>query len=96
MPPWAAWWRGRDTIAGFAASAAEACADMRWTLTHANGQTAMAYYRLEEATGRWLPLALDVLTFEGDRISEITAFVTPDFFPRFGLPTELPPLRSST
>jgi RNA polymerase sigma-70 factor, ECF subfamily len=90
MPPWAAWWRGRDTIAGFAASAAESLADIRWTLVRANGQTAIACYHPEEGTGRWVPLALDVLTFEGDRISEITAFLTPNFFSRFGLPAELP------
>ena len=96
MPPWADWWRGRDTIAGFAATAAEACGDMRLILMRANGQAAVAAYSLEEATGRWLPLAMDVLTFEGERISEITAFITPNFFPRFGLPTELAPLPSST
>ena len=32
--------------------------------------------------------AIDVLTFDGARISEITAFVTPEIFPRFGLPPE--------
>jgi RNA polymerase sigma-70 factor, ECF subfamily len=62
-------------------------------LARANGQTAIAYYQLGEETGRWAPVALDVLTFDGDRISEITAFVTPKVFPRFGLPAELAPVR---
>jgi RNA polymerase sigma-70 factor, ECF subfamily len=93
MPPWTEWWRGRDTIAGFAVDAAEFCAVARWTLARANGQTAIAYYQLGEETGRWAPVALDVLTFDGDRISEITAFVTPKVFPRFGLPAELAPVR---
>ena len=30
-------------------------------------------------------------TFEGELIKEITAFVTPEIFPRFGLPAALPP-----
>jgi hypothetical protein len=32
---------------------------------------------------------LDVLTLEGSRIKEITGFVMPEIFPRFGLPLEL-------
>jgi len=33
--------------------------------------------------------ALDVLTFDGESIAEITAFISPDCFARFGLPDEL-------
>ena len=40
-------------------------------------------------TGRYEPAALDVITFEGSLIKDITAFVTPEMFPRFGLPAEL-------
>jgi RNA polymerase sigma-70 factor (ECF subfamily) len=89
MPPWAAWWRGRETIAGFAPSAAEFCAESRTVPTRANGQPAVAYYHRDAETGRYLPAAIDVLTLEGSRIKEITAFVLPELFPRFGLPTEL-------
>jgi hypothetical protein len=32
---------------------------------------------------------MDVLTFDGELIKEITAFVTPEIFPGFGLPMEL-------
>jgi RNA polymerase sigma-70 factor (ECF subfamily) len=91
MPPWASWWRGRDTIAGFAKAAAEFCAGSRAVPTHANGQVAIAYYHLDADTGRCLPAAIDVLAFEGALIKEITAFVTPGIFPRFGLPPELAP-----
>ena len=34
-------------------------------------------------------LAIDVLTFEGPLIKEITAFISPEMFPRFGLPSVL-------
>jgi RNA polymerase sigma-70 factor (ECF subfamily) len=89
MPPWASWWRGRKTIAGFAATAVEVCAEARPVLTRANGQPAIAYYSLDGETGRFLATALDVISFEGARIKEITAFVMPEIFPRFGLGPEL-------
>jgi RNA polymerase sigma-70 factor (ECF subfamily) len=90
MPPWPSWWQGRETIAGFAKEAVEYCPESRSTPTRANGQVALAYYQLDGETGRFTPAALDVLTFSGTEIVEITAFVTPEIFPRFGLPEELP------
>jgi RNA polymerase sigma-70 factor (ECF subfamily) len=89
MPPWAAWWRGRETIAGFAKAALETCAESRPTITRANGQVALAYYHHEQERGRYLPTALDVISFDGPLISDVTAFVMPSLFPRFGLPAEL-------
>jgi RNA polymerase sigma-70 factor, ECF subfamily len=91
MPPWPSWWRGRDTIAGFAETAVKTCPDTRSVPTHANGQVALAHYGLDEQTGRYLASAIDVFTLEGDVIKEITAFVNPDVFPHFGLPNELNP-----
>jgi RNA polymerase sigma-70 factor, ECF subfamily len=89
MPPWASWWRGRETIAGFAKTAKEFCAEARTLSTRANGQPAVAYYHLDAESGRYLPAALDVMTLEGAWIKEITAFVAPDLFAPFGLPPEL-------
>jgi RNA polymerase sigma-70 factor, ECF subfamily len=91
MPPWSSWWRGRETIAGFAKTAAEFCAESRTVPTRANGQPAVAYYHLDAETGRYLPAAIDVVSLEGALIKEITAFVIPEIFPRFGLPAELSP-----
>jgi RNA polymerase sigma-70 factor (ECF subfamily) len=89
MPPWPSWWRGGETIAGFAKEAAEFCAKSRAVYTRANGQPAVAYFHLDDKTGRYAPAAIDVITLEGERIKEITAFVTPGIFPSFGLPAEL-------
>ena len=89
MPPWASWWRGRETIGGFAETAAQVCAESRTVPTRANGQPAVAYYHLDAETGRYLAAALDVVTLEGALIKEITAFVSPEVFSRFGLPGEL-------
>jgi RNA polymerase sigma-70 factor, ECF subfamily len=78
MPPWAAWWRGRETIAAFAKEAAEFCAEARAIRPiRANGQVAVAYYHLDKETGRYSAAAIDVLTLDGALISDITAFVTP-------------------
>jgi RNA polymerase sigma-70 factor (ECF subfamily) len=91
MPPWAAWWRGREILAGFAKTHVEYCAQARATFTRANGQAALAYYLWHEETGRFKAAVLGVLTFEDGRIKEITAFMTPEVFPRFGLPAGLEP-----
>jgi RNA polymerase sigma-70 factor, ECF subfamily len=89
MPPWSMWWRGRDTIAGFAPEAKDICARARALPIRVNGQPAVACYGEDAQTGRHLPLAIDVLTLEGALIKQITAFVTPEIFPRLGLPAEL-------
>jgi RNA polymerase sigma-70 factor (ECF subfamily) len=89
MPPWASWWRGREEIAGFAKTAVEVCAEARSVPTRANGQPALAYYHWNTETGRFAASAIDVLTLDGPRIKEITAFVMPDVFSHFGLPSEL-------
>ena len=89
MPPMATWYRGRDAVAWFLRGWPLA-AGSRWRLlpVGANGQLAFGHYIWNEATGRHLPHGINVLTLRGTRISEITAFLTPDAFGRFGLPAE--------
>jgi RNA polymerase sigma-70 factor (ECF subfamily) len=89
MPPWASWWRGRETIAAFVEDAAEICATSLGVPVSANGQPAVAYYALDAETGRYRASALDVLTFDGESVAGITAFVTPGCFASFGLADEL-------
>ena len=36
-----------------------------------------------------MPHGINVLTLRGERIAEMTAFLTPEAFARFGLPDEL-------
>jgi RNA polymerase sigma-70 factor, ECF subfamily len=91
MPPWAIWWRGREAIAGFAPTAMETCRKSRTVPTRANAQPTLAYYGLNPETGRYEASAINVFTLEGERIRELTSFVTPEVFPAFGLPSELPP-----
>jgi RNA polymerase sigma-70 factor (ECF subfamily) len=89
MPPWPSWWRGRESVAGFAEEAVGFCAEARPVRLRANAQPAVAYYSLDPSTGRFHAAAIDVLTFDGAQIKEITAFVKPELFNRFGLPAEL-------
>jgi len=84
MPPYARWWRGREVIAAFAAEPVH-----RYLPARANGQLANAAYRWDPEEGRYIAEALEVLTLEGTRIKEMTAFMTPGVFPRFGLPGAL-------
>jgi RNA polymerase sigma-70 factor (ECF subfamily) len=86
MPPYPRWWRGRELIAGFAAEPVH-----RYLATSANGQAANATYRWNPDKRSYVAEALEVLTLEGGQIKEMTAFMTPEIFPRFGLPGELPP-----
>jgi RNA polymerase sigma-70 factor (ECF subfamily) len=86
MPPWSMWWRGGDTIAGFAEQAVAFCAEARPVRVHASGQPAVAYYAKDAETGLFSPTAIDVLTLEGVQIKELTAFVSPELFAHFGLP----------
>jgi RNA polymerase sigma-70 factor (ECF subfamily) len=85
MPPWPMWWRGAETLATFSRDSRGVCPESRPVPCRANGQPALAFYSLSAETGRWEPSAIDVLTFEGERIKEITAFVLPELFARFGL-----------
>ena len=91
MPPWPTWWQGRETLVGFSKSAQGACPETRSFPIRANGQHAVASYGLDPKTGRYTASAIDVFTLEGPLIKEITAFVNPEIFPLFGLPSELAP-----
>jgi RNA polymerase sigma-70 factor, ECF subfamily len=91
MPPLASWFRGLDDVRGFLARG-PLNGEWRWrrVATTANGQPAIGAYIWDEAEGCYLPFALDVMTLEGDRIKEITAFITrvmegrdPEYYARF-------------
>ena len=76
MPPLSAWFGGRDGVRAFLASG-PLSGEWRWRhlQTSVNGQAAVATYHWDETQDAYLPFALDVMTLEGDRIRQITAFV---------------------
>ena len=90
MPPYPTWSSGRDAIADSWLMPGGPGPRLRYAPTRANGQVALGTYLLDSEAGVYLPLALDVLTLRGSLITDVTAFRTPEIFPRFGLPDELP------
>jgi len=96
MPPMETWFRGEGVEIfleewAFSGRAydAEGRRRVRVLRAHANGQPAIGTYSWDDERGAHLPTVLQVLTFEGDRIQEITGFVDPSVFARFGLPAQL-------
>jgi RNA polymerase sigma-70 factor, ECF subfamily len=86
MPPYLAWWQGRHVIAAFGAEPVH-----RYLPAHANGQAANAAYRWDPDRQTFVAEALEVLTLDGSLVKEMTAFMMPELFPRFGLPDEIGP-----
>jgi RNA polymerase sigma-70 factor (ECF subfamily) len=91
MPPLASWFGGRDSLAVFLA-VGPLSGEWRWrhVPAHANGQPAVGVYSWDADEQSYRPFALDVLTLEGDRIKDVTAFITrstragdPGFFARW-------------
>src|SRR5829696_123227 len=75
MPPLATWYRG-ERIPDFL-SVGPLSGDWRWkhVPTHANGQLAVGCYTWDDDEQAYLPFCVDVLTLEGDKIKEVTAFI---------------------
>jgi RNA polymerase sigma-70 factor (ECF subfamily) len=77
MPPLGTWFQGREAIGIFLAGWPMS-GDWRWRVvqTRANGQPALAFYTWDPAKAYYEPFALNVLTFRGEQISDVTAFIT--------------------
>jgi RNA polymerase sigma-70 factor (ECF subfamily) len=93
MPPMASWFRGPGVLVFLREWAfsgrvydAEGNRRVRVIPVRASGQPAFGTYSWDPQRERYLPTVLQVLTLRGDRIGEITGFVTPEIFTRFGLP----------
>jgi RNA polymerase sigma-70 factor, ECF subfamily len=88
MPPLRTWYHGREAIIPFLA---EHALTTRWRHrpVRASGQLAIGCYAWHAEERQFTAAVLDVLTLRGDRIAEVTAFVSPRLFARFGLPNQL-------
>src|SRR5262249_50051093 len=87
MPPKPSWYRGRAAVGAFLAALP---LSGRWRWAHvpirANGQPSFGAYKLD-AAGSGHAHAIQVLAVDTNaRISDITVFLTPEAFARFGLP----------
>jgi RNA polymerase sigma-70 factor (ECF subfamily) len=93
MPPRPNWYQGRAAVAAFLAALP---LSGRWRWRHvpirANGQLSLGAYLLDPS-GNGHAHAIQVLAVDTNaRISDITAFHTPEAFARFGLPDAVLPL----
>jgi len=91
MPPLPIWLRGPAAIGrsiGAMVLTPEARGQFRLAATEANGLPALAAYRRQGGDG-FEPLALHVLSFAGDRVGAVTAFLDPSLFVKFDLPPRL-------
>ena len=77
MPPLASWFRGLDAITRLP-DRGPLSGEWRWRhlADAANGQAAVGRLQLGREEQAYRPFALDVLTLEGERIKEVTAFIT--------------------
>jgi RNA polymerase sigma-70 factor (ECF subfamily) len=77
MPPLRTWFGGRDAIAVFLAGW-PLSGEWRWrqVRVRASGQEALAFYTWDADRATHLPFALNILTFRGARIGDVTAFLT--------------------
>jgi RNA polymerase sigma-70 factor, ECF subfamily len=91
MPPYAAWYQGRERVAASWLMPSDRPADLRFLPTRANGQLALGVYKRDEESNRYRPIALEVLSLRGELIAEVTSFRDPELVRLFGLPHELPP-----
>ena len=92
MPPIPSWYQGRENIGGLVRKTIFAGpANGRWRLsaTHANGQPGYGLYKLNEATGGYDAYGIQVVTFDGDQILDITTFRNPALMAFFSLPSTL-------
>jgi RNA polymerase sigma-70 factor, ECF subfamily len=81
MPPCPMWFRGTETVSAFLS---DYPLRERWRHlpTRANGQLAVGCYMFDGE--RYAAAVLDVLTLRGDKVVDVTAFLAPWVFRRFG------------
>jgi RNA polymerase sigma-70 factor (ECF subfamily) len=76
MPPASTWYDTREGIRIWASNSSMS-GDWNWraVLTRANGQPALGFYAWDEDERAYLPFALNVITFRGREITNVTAFI---------------------
>jgi len=95
MPPYSGWCRGREDVAESWLMPEGPTCRLRYIVTWANAQPAMAAYVRDAEGDDYVPIALDVLTLNGRQIAAVTAFRDSGLFARLGLPDRLPGVEGS-
>lgn len=91
MPPLPAWYQGRAAIRAFIAATALAGffpGRVRMLPLRVNGGPGIAWYQREADQPVYRAFSIQALTFTGGELAQITTFMDPGLFARFGLPLE--------
>ena len=91
MPPLPSWYQGKTAIRAFISSnilAGDARGRWKMVPTRANAGPALAWYMRDDASGIYGAFAIQVLTFEGELLADVTTFPSPALFRFFNLPGE--------
>jgi RNA polymerase sigma-70 factor (ECF subfamily) len=77
MPPMSTWYRGREALVAWLTEW-PLSGEWRWRNlpARANGQSAFASYTWDEEDGIYRAFSLNVLTFRGTLVSDVTSFIT--------------------
>jgi RNA polymerase sigma-70 factor (ECF subfamily) len=75
MPPMARWFQGEGIRPWLETSSMTGEWGWRSIPTRANGQPALAFYSWDKEKEAHVPFAINVLTFEGEKIKEVDAFI---------------------
>ena len=91
MPPRPTWYRGRAAVADFLTEFPLA-AENRSLLVRAeiNGQLGFGHYFWDAEAQHFALHGIGIVTLRGDRIADITTYLTPEVYARFDLPLEVP------
>jgi RNA polymerase sigma-70 factor (ECF subfamily) len=89
MPPSPLWLQGRlDICRWWLEGAGAGCRGSFLVPTVANGSPAFGMYRPLESGGGFEPFAIQVVEVSAGRIRSIEAFIDPNLFPLFDLPSQ--------
>lgn len=91
MPPIPSWYRGREEIRTLVSKTIfSGAAQGRWHLIPAKANLQIAFGLYRRGQDHYEAYGLQVLTFQGKQIADITTFRDNDLVPRFNLPRVLP------
>jgi RNA polymerase sigma-70 factor (ECF subfamily) len=76
MPPLSTWYAPREQVVDWAREwSLNGLWQWRAVVTRANAQPALGFYTWDDASGAYLPFALNVLSLQGELVGDVTAFI---------------------
>jgi len=89
MPPFAAWFSGRDALGAFLTQRMAGVGPTRVVRIQAADELVLAFYRRAEGQTTYDAQSIHVVHTDGDLVSRMHVFLDPSLFSRMGLPMQL-------